>query len=79
MQKSKSQKTLRGVDKEQGKRNKRSNQDLNRRGGGFVAYLLGNLNDRFLQNRGKEKKEKSKEMYICKFKTKNKKKQAKMS
>lgn len=60
---------------------KGSKQALNKGGVRvIIAYLLGNLNDRFLQNKSKRKKKKKrKEMYICKLKSKKKKKQMKMS
>lgn len=58
--KGQSQNTLRDVDKEQGKRNKRVKTSLKQRGVRvIVAYLLGNLSDRFLQNKSKRKKKKN--------------------
>lgn len=66
--KGQSQNTLRDVDKEQGKRNKRVKTSLKQRGVRvIVAYLLGNLSDRFLQKKSKKKK---RNMYICKLKSK---------
>lgn len=68
-----SQNKLRDEDKEQGKGNKKVKTSLKQRGVRvIVAYLLGNLSDRFLQNKSKRKKEekKRKEMYICKLKSK---------
>ncbi len=55
--KGQSQNTLRDVDKEQGKRNKKVKTSLKQRGVRvIVAYLLGNLSDRFLQNKSRRKK-----------------------
>ncbi len=66
--KGQSQNTLRDVDKEQGKRNKRSKQALNKGGlGSSLPTLWGIWVTDFYKTKVKEKRN---EMYICKLKSK---------